>query len=117
MERSARPRRRSVRALLAPATDNWLSRGYLAVVAASIGFFLYAAYLTPDTGFAAIWPVMTTAPLGFLAFFVTTPVMQVEWLSPAVFSAATAAAGLVNARLLGLLARGLRTPRPRTAGH
>ncbi|MGV9455815.1 SCO4225 family membrane protein [Streptomyces sp. NPDC003635] len=117
MERSAHPRRRSIRALLAPATDNWLSRGYLAAVAASIGFFLYAAYLTPDTGFAAIWPVMSTAPLGFLAFFLATPVMEVEWLSTAVFSAATAAAGLVNATLLGLLARGLRAPQPRPAGH
>ncbi|MDT9699663.1 SCO4225 family membrane protein [Streptomyces sp. P17] len=117
MERSARPRRRSLRTLLTPATDNWLSRGYLAVVAASVGFFLYAAYVAPDVGFAAIWPFMATAPLGGLAFLLTVPVESVEWLSPLVFSAGAAAAGLVNATLLGLLARRLRAPEPRPATY
>ncbi|WP_260859790.1 SCO4225 family membrane protein [Streptomyces cupreus] len=115
MERSSRPRRRSLRTLLAPATDNWLSRGYLAVVAASIGFFLYAAYLSPDVGFAGIWPLMTTAPFSVLALLLTTPVAGVEWLSPIVFSAGAAAAGLVNATLLGLVVRRVRTPEPRPA--
>lgn len=114
MERSARPRR-TLKALLAPATDNWLSRGYLAVVAASIGFFLYAAYLSPDVGFAAIWPLMTTAPFSVLALLLTTPVAWVEWLSPVVFSAGAAAAGLFNAGLLGLLVRKVRAPQPRPA--
>ena len=59
MARSARPRLRRARALLTPAVDHWLARGYLAVVAASLGFFLYA----PDSGLAGIWPVMATAPL------------------------------------------------------
>ncbi|WP_328872745.1 hypothetical protein OHT76_23050 [Streptomyces sp. NBC_00287] len=117
MERSARPRRRSIRALLEPATDNWLSRGYLAVVAAAVGFFLYAVYIAPDPGFAGIWPFLATAPLGGLAFLLTLPVESVEWLSPLVYSAGAAAAGLVNAALLGLLARSLRTPKPRPATY
>ncbi|MFE6338156.1 SCO4225 family membrane protein [Streptomyces sp. NPDC057798] len=115
MERSPRPRRRSLRTLLAPATDNWFSRGYLALVAASVGFFLYAAYLSPDPGFAAVYPLITTAPFSFLALLVTTPLQAVEWLSPAVFSAAAAAAGLVNATVLGLLVRRVRVPQPHAA--
>ncbi|SFY52441.1 hypothetical protein STEPF1_05714 [Streptomyces sp. F-1] len=67
---NASPRRRAprgpLRALPGPAVDNWPARGYLAVVAAALGFFLYAVYLTPDPGFAGIWPLMATAPLGLL---------------------------------------------------
>ncbi|MFC7304281.1 SCO4225 family membrane protein [Streptomyces monticola] len=114
MERSARPRLRRIRALLAPAVDNWLARGYLAVVAASLGFFLYAAYVAPDPGFAAIWPWMTTAPLSTLAFLVPAPEWDspLAWLSPLIFSVGVALAGLVNAVLLGLLARKLRPGEP-----
>lgn len=106
---------RSVRTLLAPAVDNWLSRGYLAVVTAALAFFLYAAYLAPDPGFAAIWPLMTTAPLSIFALL--APALEwnssLAWLSPLLFTAGTALAGLVNAVLLGLLARNLRPDRPR----
>ncbi|MFF0445982.1 SCO4225 family membrane protein [Streptomyces sp. NPDC004609] len=117
MARSAHPRLRRIRALLAPAVDNWLARGYLAVVAASLGFFLYAAYLSPDPGFAGIWPFMATAPLSTFAFLVPTPGWDssLAWLSPLVFSAGAALAGLVNAVLLGLLARRLRAREPRPA--
>ncbi|WAZ23043.1 hypothetical protein STRCI_004358 [Streptomyces cinnabarinus] len=116
MERSARPRR-SLRALLAPATDNWLSRGYLAAVTASIGFFLYAVHLSPDPGFAAIWPMITTAPFGMAALLLAAPLPGAEWLSSVVFTVGAAAAGLVNATLLGLLVRRLGTPQPRPAAH
>ncbi|MER6417691.1 hypothetical protein [Streptomyces sp. NPDC001137] len=112
MARSARPRPRGIRALLAPAVDNWLARGYLAVVAASLGFFLYAVYLSPDPGFAGIWPLMATAPLGLL---VTVPLTALSpdwdsslaWLSPLIFTAGAALSGLVNAALIGSLARRL----------
>ena len=109
MARSARPLRRT-RAPMAPAVDNWLARGYLAVVAASLGFFLYAAYLSADPGFAAIWPYAATAPLSTLAFLVPTPEWDssVAWLSPFILSAAMALSGLFSAVLLGLLARWLR---------
>ena len=90
-----------LRTLLAPAVDNWPARAYLALVAASLAFFLTAAYVLPDPGFAGIWPLMATAPAGFLAFLLPTA-------SPLAFAAATALCGLANAVLLGHLAHRLR---------
>lgn len=90
-----------LRTLLAPAVDNWPARAYLALVAASLAFFLTAAYVLPDPGFAGIWPLMATAPAGFLAFLLPTS-------SPLAFAAATALCGLANAVLLGHLAHRLR---------
>lgn len=118
MARSARPRIRRIRALLAPAVDNWLSRGYLTLVASSLAFFLWAAYLSPDPGFAAIWPFITTAPGSILAMLLPVPVSPtpLDWLGPLLFSAGAALSGLVNAALLGLLARQLRPREPRAAG-
>ncbi|MEW2319109.1 SCO4225 family membrane protein [Streptomyces bauhiniae] len=101
------PPRQRVRGLLAPAVDNWLSRGYLAVVAAAIGFFLYAVCLSPDPGFAGIWPLMATAPLSIVAITVSGPLGDGS-LSLVVFTVGTALAGLGNAVLLGRLARALR---------
>ncbi|MEV0690281.1 hypothetical protein [Streptomyces sp. NPDC050388] len=112
------PRLHRTRALLAPAVDNWLARGYLAMVAASLGFFLGAAYLLPDPGFAGIWPIMTTAPLSIVALLVASPVewaSSLAWLSPLVFSAGAALSGLFNAVLLGRLARTLRARETRPA--
>ncbi|WP_419994535.1 SCO4225 family membrane protein [Streptomyces boninensis] len=111
MARTARPRIRRIRALLTPAVDNWLSRAYLALVAASLGFFLWAAYLSEDVGFAGIWPLITTAPGSFLALLLPAPTWAfpaIDWLGPLLFAAGTAASGLVNAALLGVLARQLR---------
>ncbi|MGW3678383.1 SCO4225 family membrane protein [Streptomyces prasinus] len=116
--RPASPRSRGIRALLAPAVDTWLARGYLAVVAASLGFFLVAAYLLPDPGFAGIWPIMTTAPLSIVAFLVASPVewsSSLAWLSPLLFTAGAALSGLFNAVLLGRLARTLRAREARPA--
>lgn len=90
-----------LRTLLAPAVDNWPARAYLALVAASLAFFLTAAYILPDPGFAGIWPLMATAPTGFLA-------VLLPMSSPLAFAAATALCGLANAVLLGRLARTLR---------
>lgn len=119
MTRSARPRFPRIRALLAPAVDNWLARGYLAVVATSLGFFLWAVYLSPDPGFAGVWAILATAPLSMV---VSIPLMSLapawdsphEWLSTPLFIAGTVACGLVNAVLIGLLARRLtaRDPHP-----
>lgn len=99
----AEGRTRRLRALLTPAVDNWPARVYLALVAAAVGFFLYAAYLAADPGFAAIWPVLATAPLGFAAFLLAVPAEGVAWLSPLLFSAGALASGLLNASLLGRL--------------
>jgi hypothetical protein len=94
--------RARLRTLLAPAVDNWPARAYLAVVATSLVFFLCAEYVLLDPGFAGIWPLMATAPAGFLAFLLPTS-------SPLAFAAATALCGLANAVLLGRLAHQLRT--------
>ncbi|WP_405992556.1 SCO4225 family membrane protein [Streptomyces sp. NBC_00986] len=90
-----------LRTLLAPAVDNWPARAYLAVVAASLAFFLCADHILADPTFAGLWPLMATAPAGFLAFLLPTS-------SPLAFAAATALCGLANAVLLGRLARTLR---------
>lgn len=97
--------------------DNWPARGYLALVTASLGFFLYAVYISQDPGFAGIWPLMSTAPLSVLAFLVPTPGWDssLDWLTPLIFSVGCALAGLVNAALLGLLARKLSAGAPHPA--
>jgi hypothetical protein len=112
-----RPRPRRARALLAPAVDNWLARGYLLVVAAALGFFLFAAYVLPDPGFAGIWPLMATAPISIVALPLSAPAeySSLPWLSPLLFAAGTSLAGLFNAVLLGRLAHRLRVREPRPA--
>ncbi|MGN9759883.1 SCO4225 family membrane protein [Streptomyces sp. SD31] len=115
---AARPRTGRVRDLLAPAVDNWLARAYLAVVAASLVFFLWAAYLSPDPGFAGIWPLMAAAPFSILALVVTAPLewaSSLAWLSPLLFCAGAALAGLFNAVLLGRFAHRLRGRQARPA--
>ncbi|MFF5594820.1 SCO4225 family membrane protein [Streptomyces althioticus] len=98
----ARPRR----ALLAAAVDNWPARVYVAVVAAALGTFLYAVLLSPDPGFAGIWPLLAAAPLSFLAAAVSAPAeYATPWLGTLVFSAGMVLAGLVNAVLIGRLTR------------
>lgn len=116
MPNDSRPRRLPrLRNLLALATDNWPARGYLALVAAALGFFLYAAYIAQDAGFAGIWPLMATVPLGFLALLVPSPEWDspLAWLTPLIFSAGFALSGLVNASVIGLLARLVRPGQPR----
>ncbi|MGW0941563.1 SCO4225 family membrane protein [Streptomyces sp. NPDC002623] len=116
MPNASRPRRLP-RRLFALATDNWLARGYLAVVAAALGFFLVAVHALPDPGFAGIWPLMTTAPFSFLALLpaVATEDSALGWLNSLTFSAGVALCGLFNAVLLGRLARRLRVREARTA--
>ncbi|MEU0045179.1 SCO4225 family membrane protein [Streptomyces werraensis] len=103
---SPRPRR----ALLAAAVDNWPARVYVAVVAAALGTFLYAVLLSPDPGFAGIWPLIAAAPLSFLAVAVSAPAeYSLPWLGTLVFTAGVVLAGLVNAVLIGRLARTVRS--------
>ncbi|MFF9334583.1 MULTISPECIES: SCO4225 family membrane protein [Streptomyces] len=104
---SARPRR----TLLAAAVDNWPARAYVAVVAAALGTFLYAVLLSPDPGFAGIWPLIAAAPLSFLAVAVSAPAeYSLPWLGTLVFSVGVALAGLVNAVLIGRLTRRIGGP-------
>ncbi|WP_204328153.1 SCO4225 family membrane protein [Streptomyces aureoverticillatus] len=114
MTNASRPR---LRALLARATDTWLARAYLGVVAASLGFYLGAWYVGPDPGLAGFYPFLATAPLGVLAFLASVPAeySSLTWLSPSIFAIGTALAGLFNAVFLGRLARRVRTREPRSA--
>ncbi|MFE5852389.1 SCO4225 family membrane protein [Streptomyces sp. NPDC056500] len=119
MPNDSRPRRLPrLRRLLALATDNWPARGYLALVAAALGFFLYAAYIAQDAGFAGIWPLMVTVPVGFLVFLVPSPEWDspLAWLTPLIFSAGFVLSGLVNAAVIGLLTRLVRPGQPRPVG-
>ncbi|MEE1757274.1 SCO4225 family membrane protein [Streptomyces sp. SP18CS02] len=106
MPNASRPRRLP-RRLLALATDNWLARGYLVVAGAALGFFLYAVFVASDPGFAGIWPLLATAPFSVVALLAATPAMDSSpaWLHPLVFSAGVALSALINAVLLGGLAR------------
>ncbi|MFJ4770625.1 SCO4225 family membrane protein [Streptomyces uncialis] len=117
MPNASRPHRfPRLRAMLAPAVDNWPARVYLAAVAASLGVFLVVVYASSDPGFVGIWPTMTTAPLGIVALLVTPGAdSALGWLSTPVFTVGAALAGLANATLLGLFTRKLsprRTPNP-----
>ncbi|MEW2102609.1 hypothetical protein AB0955_08165 [Streptomyces cellulosae] len=106
----ARPRR----ALLSAAVDNWPARIYVAVVAAALGTFLYAVLLSPDPGFAGIWPLLAAAPLSFLAAAVSLPAeFGLPWMSTLVFTAGIVLAGLVNAVLIGRLTRRIGGPAAR----
>ncbi|PAZ13864.1 hypothetical protein CLM62_20430 [Streptomyces sp. SA15] len=103
---------RRSRALLALATDNWLSRCYLAAVVLASGFALYDDLFVThaDASLAGVWPLFLTAPLSLL--FVALP----ESLSTgALFYAEIALAALVNAVALGALARTIRGNRGSSA--
>ncbi|MFD4724769.1 SCO4225 family membrane protein [Streptomyces seoulensis] len=111
MAPTTRPRSGRLRAWLTLATDNWPSRGYLVAAGSAIGFFLYAVYLTPDPGFAAIWPFAATLPLSAVAFLTPTPELDpaANWLTPLLFTAWVSGCALVNAGLLGMAVRAFRT--------
>ncbi|MGW4287426.1 SCO4225 family membrane protein [Streptomyces sp. NPDC004673] len=111
MASTTRPRSGRLRAWLTLATDNWLSRGYLVVAGSALGFFLYAVYLTPDPGFAAIWPFGATLPFSAFAYLAPSPELDpaLDWLSPLLFAAWVTLCALVNAGLLGMAARAFRT--------
>ncbi|MGV9786689.1 SCO4225 family membrane protein [Streptomyces sp. NPDC003435] len=111
MASTTRPRSGRLRAWLTLATDNWLSRGYLVVAGSALGFFLYAVYLTPDPGFAAIWPFGATLPFSAVAYLAPSPELDpaLDWLSPLLFAAWVTLCALVNAGLLGMVVRAFRT--------
>ncbi|MDG4863495.1 hypothetical protein P8605_35675 [Streptomyces sp. T-3] len=120
MSNTSRPRRLPhLRQLLAPAVDNWLARGYLAVVVASLGFFLGSWYVGPDPGLSGAYPFAATAPFSILALLASIPAeySSLPWLSPSILAVGTALSGLANAVLLGRFAgrQRAREPRPATS--
>lgn len=100
---------------LSAATDNWLSRGYLAVCAALLLWTVGDALFSNDEGpsFAGVWPIFATLPTSFLVVLLAG---AIGFLLP---SGATlpisvillAAAAVINAALLGMLLRWLRSRR------
>ncbi|BDH05794.1 SCO4225 family membrane protein [Streptomyces seoulensis] len=106
----ASSRMHRLRTLLAPAVDNWLARGYLAVVAVALTYFLGVTFSGPDSGYAAVYPVVTTAPLSILVFVVAIPTefYPAAWVHPLVLSTGTILAGQFNAVRIGRYAHSQR---------
>ena len=94
---------RSTKRILTAATDNWFSRGYLALCAALLVWVAADSLFVEhaDASFAGVWPLLATAPTSLLA-------MAVGPSSPPAFFVLVALAAYVNATLLGLLVRSVR---------
>jgi hypothetical protein len=104
------------RRILSAATDNWFSRGYLALCA---GLLIWVAlesvlYTGPDPSFAGVWPILATFPTSLLTIgvgFGLEPLLPSPVALP-LFLVLIAVAAYANAALLGLLVRSIR---PRTS--
>lgn len=107
------------RTLLTSATDNWLSRGYLAVVAAATAFFLVDAFLVSheDATMSGAVPWLLTAPLSLL--YTLLPDGTLNGTGSGAFTAlylvGIAAAALANAAFMGLALRKIRPASGRAA--
>ncbi|GAA3876866.1 hypothetical protein GCM10023084_32200 [Streptomyces lacrimifluminis] len=103
---------RRPRTLLTLATDNWLSRGYLAVVVAATGFFLIDTFFVShaDASMSGVVPWLLTAPLSFL--YTLLPESTLNGTGGGVFLAlylvGIAAAALANATFMGYALRKIR---------
>ncbi|MEU9285736.1 hypothetical protein AB0D57_13670 [Streptomyces sp. NPDC048275] len=110
---------RHSRSALALATDNWLSRVYLAAVTAATCFFLYdSLFIThADASMAGAVPMLLTAPLGLLYTLMPDGTLTGtnDGLFTALYLAGTAVAALANAAFMGFALRRLRPPSPNTA--
>ncbi|WP_240929901.1 SCO4225 family membrane protein [Streptomyces coryli] len=100
MRNTSLPRR-----LLALATDNWLSRGYLAAFATSAAL----AVVAPDHDVLGVAPMLLTAPLSFFGIAVpfgpgTEGGGAVQVLAIAATFGWLGVCALVNAAVLGALA-------------
>jgi hypothetical protein len=110
---------RRIRTALIRATDNWLSRVYLAAVTGATGYFLFDALFVdhPDASMAAVVPWLLTAPLSLL--YTLLPDSALSGTSTGLFTAlylvGIALAALANAAFMGHVVRRLRQPFPGTA--
>ena len=98
--------------ILSAATDNWISRGYLALCAALLIWeWLYAqSYSGPDATFFGVGTMLATLPTSLLTTFAgaaAVPALPSSWALP-VLLVGIAVAAFVNATLLGLFLRALR---------
>ncbi|MGW1717510.1 SCO4225 family membrane protein [Streptomyces sp. NPDC002156] len=109
------------RNLLTLATDNWLSRGYLAVVVAATGFFLVDTFFVShtDASMSGAVPWLLTAPLSLL--YTLLPEGTLNGTGGGAFLVlylvGIAAAALANAGFMGFALRKIRPASGRaTAG-
>ncbi|MDW4907519.1 hypothetical protein RB628_19735 [Streptomyces sp. ADMS] len=100
---------RRPRTLLTLATDNWLSRGYLAVVVAATGFFLVDTFFVShaDASMSGVVPWLLTAPLSLLYTLLPEGTLNGtgDGVFLALYLAGIAAAALANAAFMGFALR------------
>ncbi|MER7576170.1 hypothetical protein [Streptomyces sp. NPDC126514] len=98
----------------AKIADNWISRGYLALVAATLAWVVLDAAWgqQADGTFAAVWPLLLTAPVSLLA----TALPLVEGATGlALYGVVVLGAALINAYVIGAVVRRIRRSRPASA--
>ncbi|UIX33920.1 SCO4225 family membrane protein [Streptomyces sp. GQFP] len=108
------------RTLLTLATDNWLSRGYLAVVVAATGFFLVDTFFVShtDASMAGAVPWLLTAPLSLLYTLLPEGTLNGtgDGAFLAVYLVGIGVAALANAAFMGFALRRIRPASARTVG-
>ncbi|WP_432014232.1 SCO4225 family membrane protein [Streptomyces cucumeris] len=93
------------------------SRFSLGVVAVAVVFWLAASGVhdQPDVSFASVYPLVVTSPVAIGLLGALEPTWGAEgapgWLAPAFEAAAMAAGAVVNAFLIGRVARWVGRPR------
>ncbi|MGW3649312.1 SCO4225 family membrane protein [Streptomyces sp. NPDC000878] len=112
---------RRTRTLLTLATDNWLSRAYLAVVAAATVFFLFDTFFVShtDASMSGAVPWLLTAPLSFLYTLLPEGTLNGsgDGAFLALYLVGIGAAALANAGFMGFALRRIRPASGRaTAG-
>ncbi|RSM56848.1 hypothetical protein DMH04_56670 [Kibdelosporangium aridum] len=98
--------------MLALATNNWLSRCYLAAVVLTAGSSLYEDIFVShaDASMAYVVPMLLTAPLNMLF------TVALNWIPTAApFYLGVALGALVNSVILGAVVRAVRRRRPSSA--
>ncbi|OEU85601.1 hypothetical protein DB35_13685 [Streptomyces abyssalis] len=109
------PDRRNWKRILSAATDNWLSRGYLAVCAVLLIWTAAGAVLAnaEDASFTGVWPVFATLPTSFLVVLLAGGIgfLLPSAVTVPLFLILLAVAALINATVLGMLLRWQRNRR------
>ncbi|MFI5798038.1 SCO4225 family membrane protein [Streptomyces sp. NPDC051677] len=108
---------RRLRPLYAPATDNWLSRAYLALVGAAVAFVVFDTVFVshPDASMAGVVPWLLTAPLSLLLTLLPDAVLDGAGSFLVLYVVGIAVSAFVNAAVLGACLHRLRPTPPRTA--
>ncbi|MFD9053213.1 SCO4225 family membrane protein [Streptomyces zaomyceticus] len=90
--------------------DNRISRGYLALVAATLAWAVFDGVLVrhADGSFAAVWPLLLTAPTSLPTVFLP---LGEGAAGLALYGATVLVAALANAYLIGALVRRVRRDR------